>query len=79
MLISPTVFLTAAHCIDGVPARQKAQLYVTFDSSWNKPAGPSDLHSVAGFAWNPLFDGPGFSNKFDIAVLVLAAPIAGTT
>jgi Trypsin len=77
VLISPTVFLTAAHCIANRPVRQRTQKYVTFDSAWATPGSPTDLHAVATYAWNPLFDGPGFTSKHDIAVFVLAEPVTG--
>jgi len=66
-LISPTVFLTAAHCdID------TEQVYVTFDSEYT--AG-SKLYSGT-FYGHPRYPGP-MSNPYDIAVVVFDEPIAG--
>jgi len=76
-LISAAVFLTAAHCIDGRPERQAVPLFVTFDSEWSYPGSPSDLHAVATYDWNPLFDAPGFGTRHDNAVLTLEGPVSG--
>jgi Trypsin len=42
-LISPTVFLTAAHCDQGV-----SRVAVTFDSSYNATTGTNETNIVAG-------------------------------
>jgi trypsin len=69
-LISPTIFLTAAHCDQGVE-----RVAVTFDSSYD---------SVHGTAyWGTWHADPGYrqaqSNPHDLAVVVLDRPIDGIT
>src|SRR3954470_16781832 len=61
-LIAPTVFLTAAHCDEGV-----SRVHVTFDSSYVYPKGAT----FAG-SWHadPTYN-PSQSNPHDIAVVVL--------
>jgi V8-like Glu-specific endopeptidase len=69
-LISPTVFLTAAHCDWGV-----SRLAVTFDSDYNPQTG----HTYWG-TWHA--DGrfnKSQSNPYDIAVVVFDQPVAGIT
>ena len=76
-LISPTVFVTAAHCVYGRPRILTGPTYVMFDGKWEYPGTPSDLHLVRTIAWDPAFEGPGFIGSHDRAVMVLAAPVAG--
>jgi V8-like Glu-specific endopeptidase len=68
-LISPTVFLTAAHCVNwmpnaGIPADD---VFVTFDSEYE--IGSATLHSGTYFV-NPNY-GHDMSDLNDIAVVVL--------
>jgi Trypsin len=69
-LISPTVFLTAAHCDEGV-----SQVNVTFDSSYVYPTGATFTGT-----WHA---DPAFSkaqgDPNDIAVVVFGSPISGIT
>ena len=67
-LISPTVFLTAAHCLDFLPAG--SQIYVSFDPS----TSVTPLHAIAarGFVFDPLFGKSG-SEPHDIGVVILPA------
>jgi hypothetical protein len=66
-LISPTVFLTAAHCDLGV-----ARVYVTFDSAFS-----SKSKLLAGtFHADPDYN-QAQSDPHDIAVVVLDAPVKG--
>ncbi len=68
-LISPTVFLTAAHCgEDGEDVR------VTFDPAYQ--AGDPTYSGT--FEADPLYPGPT-SAPHDIAVVVLDAPVSGIT
>jgi hypothetical protein len=69
-LISPTVFLTAAHCDDGVTRMQ-----VTFDTSYDRATGTAYWGT-----WHadPLFN-QSTSDPHDIAVVVFDAPIPGIT
>jgi hypothetical protein len=61
-LISPTVFLTAAHCDQGV-----TRVAVTFDSSYNTTMGTAH--------WGTWHTDPGYnqaqSDPQDVAVIVL--------
>lgn len=72
-LISPTVFLTAAHCVNwmpgaGIPA---AGVYVTFDSVYE--IGVSSSYSGT-YHVNPNY-GHDMANLNDVAVIVLDEPI----
>lgn len=67
-LIAPTVFLTAAHCLEFLPA--KAQIYVTF-----KPTvadGVATAIPATSFHFDPLY-GHDSSNPHDIGVVLLPA------
>jgi hypothetical protein len=67
-LISPTVFLTAAHCDQGV-----ARVAVTFDSSYDAATGTA--------YWGTWHADPGYnqaqSDPKDVAVVVLDKPVTG--
>ncbi len=67
-LISPTVFLTAAHCAEG------ARVRVTFDTAYQDgdPTFPGTFHA------DPLY-GHDNSDPHDIAVVVLDKPVRGIT
>jgi trypsin len=67
-LISPTVFLTAAHCLQFLPAG--TQVYVSFSPD----LGAKRVSLIAGtsFHYDPLYGGPQ-SNPHDIGVIILAA------
>src|SRR5215204_7458292 len=69
-LISPTVFLTAAHCDWGVP-----RLAVTFDSAYDADSGTK--YWGTWYA-DPLYSGAQ-SDPHDIAVVVLDKPVKGIT
>lgn len=68
-LISPTVFLTAAHCDIGT-----STVYVTFDSVYTSK---SKLY-VGTFYGDPLYN-QSQSDPHDIAVVVFDKPIRGIT
>jgi V8-like Glu-specific endopeptidase len=68
-LISPTVFLTAAHCDIGT-----STVYVTFDSAYSSR---SKLYSGTFYA-DPLYN-QRQSDPHDIAVVVFPKPIRGIT
>ena len=68
-LISPTVFLTAAHCDIGA-----STVYVTFDSVYTSR---SKLYAGTFYA-DPLFN-RSQNDPHDIAVVVFAKPIRGIT
>src|SRR5215212_10045573 len=67
-LISPTVFLTAAHCADG------ERVGVTFDPDY--AAGDKVYYGT--FHADPLYPGPT-SDSHDIAVVVLDRAVKGIT
>jgi hypothetical protein len=67
-LVSPTVFVTAAHCVVWLPA--DAQLQVTFEPSL-VPA-PATFIAATGFAFDPLF-GHDQAHPHDLAVVFLPA------
>ena len=68
-LISPTVFLTAAHC-----GTEGERVAVTFDSDYE--AGDATFSGT--FHADPLYPG-NQSDAHDIAVVVLDTPVAGIT
>jgi V8-like Glu-specific endopeptidase len=67
-LISPTVFLTAAHCDEGL-----SRVAVTFDSSYNSTTGTTYRGTWHA---NPSFR-KAQGDPYDIAVVVLDAPVKG--
>jgi secreted trypsin-like serine protease len=71
-LISPTVFLTAAHCVDWMPDYGIApdEVYVTFDTSFDQdsPIYPGTYYFPPD-AWHDI------SDPKDVAVVVLDSPI----
>jgi trypsin len=67
-LISPTVFLTAAHCLEFLPAN--AQVYVTFKPS--AAEGVATAIAATSFHFDPLF-GHDSANPHDIGVVLLPA------
>jgi V8-like Glu-specific endopeptidase len=74
-LISPTVFLTASHCVgDG------ERMWVSFDNHVIAPVDPAinTLHAGTAHA-HPLFACCGASNTYDVAVIVLDDPVNGIT
>jgi secreted trypsin-like serine protease len=72
-LISPTVFLTAAHCVNWMPAEgiQPNDVYVTFDSVYE--IGMSTIHRGT-YHVNPNY-GHDNADLNDVAVVVLDEPI----
>jgi secreted trypsin-like serine protease len=66
-LISPTVFLTAAHCVD-----DGARMWVSFDQTIVEPVTKSSNTIYSGTAHaHPQFACCGANDTFDIAVVVL--------
>jgi hypothetical protein len=67
-LVSPTVFLTAAHCLEFLPV--DAQLHVTFNPS--AAEGAATAIAATSFHFDPQF-GHDSSNPHDIGVVLLPA------
>ena len=65
-LIAPTVFLTAAHCLEFLPAN--AQVYVTFAPS--AAEGVATAIAATSFHFDPLY-GHDSANPHDIGVVIL--------
>jgi secreted trypsin-like serine protease len=70
-LISPTVFLTAAHCTTYLESLGISQVWVTFDEEFSSR---SRLHSGRMHS-HPLY----WHDSHDIAVIVLDQPVRGIT
>jgi len=72
-LIAPTVFLTAAHCVD-----DGARMWVSFDQAITEPVTKSTNKIYAGTAHaHEQFACCGANDTFDIAVVVLDKAVAG--
>ncbi len=71
-LISPTVYLTAAHCTSYLESLGITQVWVTFDEKFSSK---SKLHA------GRMYSHPGYpgneSDSLDIAVVVLDQPVRG--
>jgi secreted trypsin-like serine protease len=76
-LISSTVFLTAAHCVNWMPQAgiQPHDVYVTFDTVYG--IGVSTIHRGT-YHINPNY-GHDNADPNDVAVIVLDEPIEGIT
>ncbi len=71
-LISSTVFLTAAHCLQFLPSLGITEVAVSFDSDLSDGVDGVILSSV--FEWDPAF-GHDAADPHDIGVVVLPAPV----
>ena len=77
-LISPTVFLTAAHCIVGMKGMfglDPTDVYVTFDS---EVTGTPATYNVVSATIDPNYNHTA-SDPHDLAVLILDGPVTGIT
>lgn len=76
-LISPTVFLTAAHCVNWMPSAGIPQdgVYVTFDSVYE--IGAATIYPGTYYI-NPNY-GHDSADPQDVAVVVLDGPVTGIT
>ena len=78
-LVSPTLFLTAAHCLYGwIPADQL--IWVSFEPVYDEDAvAPAGLVPVSSYVTHEQFAQPGGgSDAFDIAMVTLATPQTAT-
>lgn len=78
-LIAPTIFLTAAHCVEAAEVVfEGTETWVSFDSVFD-PATSTLLPGTAIMHPDYGFSGPGgFSDPHDIAVIVLDDPVGIT-
>ena len=70
-LIAPDVFLTASHCTAPLEQQGITQVWVTFDSVFDRDNGtfiPGTMHSHPEFGFS---GSDGFAEPHDIAVIVL--------
>ncbi len=77
-LVSPTLFLTAAHCLDGWP--EGTEFWVTFSPTYDEDAAaPSGLVAVSSFVIHEGFAQPGGgADARDIAMVTLATAQSAT-
>ena len=75
-LISPTVFLTAGHCIAFLQSKGFSRVGVTFDPVFDSSAIPPYSGTMH---LNPAFPGTGNSDPEDLGVVVLDTPVVGIT
>jgi hypothetical protein len=69
-LVSPTVFVTAAHCVVGPDTPPGTQFYVSFAA--DLLAKGVKFIKATGYAFDPLY-GPSVANMHDLAVVFLPA------
>ena len=74
-LIAPTVFLTARHCVDFVPAA--SQFHVTFDANLLDNNGVFATIASTSFDYNRSFGFPPANDLLDVGVVIL--PSGSTT
>lgn len=77
-LVSPTLFLTAAHCMTDWP--EGTEFWVSFDPEYDEDAAaPSRLVPVSSFVIHERYGQPGGgADAYDIAMVTLAAPQSAT-
>jgi secreted trypsin-like serine protease len=77
-LVSPTLFLTAAHCMFGWD--EGTDFWVTFSPTYDEDAAaPSGLVPVSSFTIHEGFaQSGGGSDAYDIAIVTLASPQSAT-
>lgn len=81
VLISPTVFLTAAHCAVNKVNNPGLDNWVTFQSDWTLDSPPAERYKVTYAAVPDGWDSPlrGHAPALDIGVEVLAQPVTDVT
>lgn len=74
-LISPTVFLTAGHCVAFLRSKSISQVWVTFDLVFTAASVlyPGTLYL------NPAYPGSGASDPEDLGAILLDSPVVGIT
>ena len=76
-LISPSVFLTAGHCVALLQGIfHVTQVWVTFDPVFSSTS--TNLYSGT-MHLNPLYPGKGASDPEDLGIIVLDSPVVGIT
>jgi V8-like Glu-specific endopeptidase len=75
-LISPTVLLTAAHCVQDASASTK--FYVTFETQ-TSGLSLNNFLPVKSTHWNTKFNRSNLGGGYDVAVAILASPITNRT
>jgi secreted trypsin-like serine protease len=75
-LISPTVLLHAAHCVDPREVGDGNVFVAIEGTSLNKATG---VHDVTSTSFDPQFDPANLQNGHDIGVSILAQPITTIT
>jgi len=73
-VISPTVLLTAAHCVSPAVVGEGLQYIALFGYDITKPETQGDKIKVASVEWDPEFDVANLPNGHDIAVVILSKP-----
>lgn len=72
-LVAPTVFLTAAHCVD-----EGEQMWVSFDPTIHEPVTKQTNKIYSGIAHaHPNFACCGANDTFDVAVVILDKAVGG--
>ncbi len=77
-LISPTVLLTAAHCVDPKLVGEDTQTIAAFGADINAPETAGTIAPVAETHFNPLFNSRNPAAGYDIAVAILKDPVSIT-
>ena len=79
VLVAPTVFLTAAHCVAPWSGQTGITRTVTFDPQWSATDPPSAQYAVSAWAVPPGYGArlPGGMPAEDVAVVLLAEPVDG--
>ncbi len=74
-VVSPTVLLTAAHCVAPAVVGEGLVYKALLGHNLVDAANPSPKVDVAEVHWDPEFDVQAITNGHDIAVAILAQPV----